>query len=147
MTYKRTWKKVLNKDEKVKYEFSIGGGYRMCGLILGVVIGAVLSFLHIGIWIFLAALFYYGFYLKAANAYAFTNARVIIKRGWLSTTLISIDYKKITDVTVNEPIFDRLITHTGHLTINTAGTSLPEVVLVHITRPYEVKKKLDQLRG
>lgn len=147
MMYKRIWGKLLTKDEKVEYEFSIGKGFRKFGLIAGTIASIfLLKFFGIGILVFLATLFYYAFYLKAANAYAFTNERVIVKRGWLSTTAISIPYEKITDVTAHEPLFDRLITRTGHLTINTAGTSVAEVVLTHITKPYEVKKKLDEFR-
>ena len=146
MIYKRTWKKVLDKDEKLEYEFSIGKGYRMFGLWFWIIIGTLcLAFSFFGLFIILCACFYYGFYLNVSNVYGFTNKRVIIHKGWLSTNITSIDYKKITDVYVNEPIFDRLITKTGHLKINTAGTPKHEVVLTHITRPYEVKKKLNNL--
>ena len=48
---------------------------------------------------------------------------------------------------VNEPFFDKLITHTGDLAINTAGTAEKEVLLRHIERPYDVRKKLDSLKG
>jgi uncharacterized membrane protein YdbT with pleckstrin-like domain len=84
--------------------------------------------------------------MKVANAYAFTNRRVLIHRGWLSTHLLSIDYLKITDVSVREPLMDRLLTKSGHLSINTAGTSRTEVVLKNIDHPYETKKQLDKVR-
>ena len=148
MIYQKIWQKTLNQDEKVEYEFSISQRFRMFGLIIFTIVSVLfINVGGLGILIFLAALFYYKFYLKVANAYALTNQRVIIHRGWLSTKLISIDYQKITDVTVDEPIWDRLVTQSGHLKINTAGTNLPEVVLTHLDRPYEVKKKLDQLRN
>jgi hypothetical protein len=53
----------------------------------------------------------------------------------------------MTDITVREPFLDRLITKTGHLIINTAGTGFQEVILIHIERPYEIKKKLDEIRS
>lgn len=146
MIFKRTWKKVLSENEIIKHEFSIGKGYRIFGVFFWVIISSLVLFFPLNILIFLAALFYYGFYLKVANVYAFTNERVLIHRGWLSTTLVSIDYKKITDVTVDESIFGCYITHTGLLKINTAGTSLPEIVLTHVSRPYELKKILDGLK-
>jgi len=147
MVYEKIWQKILNPDEKIEYEFSIGKRYRMFGLICWGIVSIPLLFLYgIGVLTFLIALFYYGFYLKVANAYAFTNRRIIIHRGWLSTKVISVDYEKITDITVVEPLLDRLITHTGHLAINTAGTTFQEVMLTHIAHPYEIKKKLDHLR-
>jgi uncharacterized membrane protein YdbT with pleckstrin-like domain len=149
MNYEKIWNKTLSPDEKVEYEFSIGNRYRKFFLIIWGIISLPFLFAYdyrFGILIFLIALFYYGFYLKVANAYAFTNKRVLIHRGWLSTNTTSIDYSKITDVYIQEPFFDRLITHTGHIAINTAGTTLYEVILKHIESPYEVKKKLDALK-
>ena len=60
--------------------------------------------------LFLGATFFYGFYFKIANAYAFTDHRVLAHRGWLSTNLVSIDYSKITNVTVEEPFFTKIFT-------------------------------------
>jgi len=55
--------------------------------------------------------------------------------------------KKLLMLLFNEPLLDKVITHTGHLIINTAGTAFPEVILTRISRPHEIKKKLDKLRG
>lgn len=100
----------------------------------------------VGIIIILLSAFYYAFYLKVANAYAFSGDRVLIHKGWLSTKLISTEYQKITNVTVHDPFISRIITKTGTLVIDTAGTSGKEIQLTRIERPYEVKKKLDELR-
>lgn len=147
MKYEKIWEKTLGSDEKVEIEFSIGDRYRKFGLILWGIISLPLLFaMGSGIFVFLIALFYYGYYLKVANAYAFTNKRVLIHRGWLSTHTISVDYSKITDVHITEPFFDRLITHTGNIAINTAGTTTDQIMLKRINAPYEVKKKLDILK-
>jgi uncharacterized membrane protein YdbT with pleckstrin-like domain len=150
MSYEKIWTKTLGPNETVKYDFSVGGRYRKIGLIIWCVVG-VLCLLTvigagIGILIIAFAAFYYGFYLKAANAYAFTDHRVLVHRGWLSTKLISTDYSKITDVTVHEPFFSRVFFHTGSIEIDTAGTNRTDVLLKNIEHPYEVKKKLDELR-
>ena len=148
LQYAAVWQKLLGEDEKIEYEFSIAKRYRVFGIILWTMLSLPLIVIFgLGIVTFLVALFYYGFYVRAANAYAFTNKRVLIHKGWLSTKTISIDYARITDVHVNEPFFDRLITHTGDLAINTAGTTEKEVLLRHIQRPYDVRKKLDSLKG
>ena len=147
MNYDKVWQKILGKDEKVEYTFSIGDRYIKFGLIIwGIISFFLLSAGGFGVFIFLVALFYYAFYLKAANAYAFTNKRVLIHRGWLSTHTICVDYPKITDIHIREPFFDRVITHTGNIATITAGTTIDQIVLQHINAPYEIKKKLDLLK-
>lgn len=148
MTDKNIWAKILSPNEEIKYEFSIGDRYLKIGLIAGCMLGVILLFLvsWFGIVFILIIGFYYGWYLKKANKYAFTNKRVLIHRGWLSTKLISVDYGKITDIEVQEPFLDKWLYETGSLSINTAGTTLKEVVLKYIENPYEIKKKLDELR-
>ena len=145
--YANIWKKILSSNETINHEFSVGDWYRYLYLISGTVTSLLLFKIStwLGAPLLVGVLFYYGFYIKAANAYAFTDKRVLIHRGWLSTTAVSIDYAKITDVIVHEKFLDRLTTRTGHLGINTAGTGAVEVVLKNIERPYEVKKKLDSL--
>ena len=148
MNYEKIWQKTLANDEKVEYEFSIGGKYIKFQLIIwGIVSLPLLLIMGLGLFTFLMTLFYFAFYLKAANAFAFTNKRVLVHRGWLSTHMISVDYSKITDIHVVEPFFDRVLTHTGNIAIITAGTTTDQIVLQHISNPYEVKKKLDALKG
>lgn len=147
MKYEKIWNKTLSADEKVEVEFSIGDRYRNFKLIIwGIISFPFLFIFGMGIIIFLIALFYFGYYLKVANAYAFTNKRVLIHRGWLSTHTISVDYSKITDVHVSESFLDRIITHTGNIIINTAGTNFAEIILRNVKSPYEIKKQLDNLK-
>lgn len=153
MEYTKIWNKVLNPHEEVKHEFSIGKRYRRICLIASLVIGAVflissVSYIRpFGAFLIILVLFYFGFYLRVANAYAFTGDRVLIHRGWLSTKLISTEYQKITDVTVHEPFLKRIIFRVGSIIVNTAGTGTHEIELRNVEHPYEVKKKLDELRA
>jgi hypothetical protein len=152
MHYAHIWAKTLGSDEKVKFEFSISDRYRKVELIVWGIISFVLLLLRTTFWFstgiitFLIALFYYGYYLRVANAYAFTNKRVLIHRGWLSTHTISVDYPKITDIHITEPMSERFITHTGNLAIITAGSTSDQIVLRHVKDPYEIKKQLDVLK-
>jgi uncharacterized membrane protein YdbT with pleckstrin-like domain len=148
MSHAKIWDKVLSDGEKVEYEFTVGNRYLKFGLIIWAIILAptIAGSWKFALVVYLIPLFYYGFYLKAANAYAFTDKRVLMHTGWLSTHLTSIDYRQITDVVVKEPIIDRLLTKTGHIAVNTAGSSGKEVVLMHVTAPYDVKKRLDRIR-
>lgn len=135
------WNKVLSEGEKIEYEFSVGDQFIKFNLIFWLIVSLLL-------WpLALFVIFYYGFYLKKANIYAFTNKRVLIHRGWLSTSLVSIDYNKITDIAVTENFFAKLLTKTGNLIINTASTDTAKVILLNIAVPYEVKKKLDRIRS
>ncbi len=136
------WKKVLGNSEEVKEEFSVGDKYRIFYMIIWLVIS--LPFFTIGAPLFV--LFYFLFYVKRANVYAFTNKRVLIHRGWLSTSLVSIDYNKITDTYVSEPFLQRVFTKSGIISIDTAGTGGQEVVLRNVANPYKLKKLLDELK-
>ncbi len=148
MIDRNIWTKILTSTEEIKYEFSIGKRYLKIRLITTCALGVILLFLvpWLGLILILIFYLYYGFYLKKANRYIFTNKRVLIRRGWLSTKLISIDFNKITDIEVQEPFFEKLFYKTGTISLNTAGTSLKEVILERIENPYKVRKKLDVLK-
>lgn len=165
--YKKIWTKVLSSGEEIKYEFGISDQYiRMSLIFLGIFSAVILIFLFIAftqgssdesvelvllVLMFaipiLAMYFYYGFYLRRANAYAFTNKRVLIHEGWLSTSLNSIDYGKITEIEINEGFFERTFFKTGSMTITTAAQGLYPVILSHIDRPYEIKKQLEKIKS
>jgi uncharacterized membrane protein YdbT with pleckstrin-like domain len=149
MEYEQVWKKVLRADEVVKHEFSIGKRYRTFNMIVWGLVALLFmtGSIGFGVFLFLLVLFYFGFYLRVANAYALTDKRILIHRGWLSTSAVSVEYTNITDVTIQEPFIERLLTKTGNLLINTAGTGAKEVTLTHITAPYEVRKKIDEIRS
>lgn len=143
-----TWGKLLNTGEKIEFEFSIGDTYLKRSLICSLIILVPMALMFhgpISIGILLLVIFLYGFYFKAANTYAFTNRRVLIHRGWLSTNTISIDYAKITDISVKESFGQKTFYKTGEIRINTAGSSSTEAVLKNVERPYEIKKRLAEL--
>jgi len=140
------WEKILGPSETIKYTFSIGTRYCIIGFMFWVALSFLIAGLMlsvdnqlintlgplISILLIIFAIFYYGFYLRIANMYAFTDKRVIIHRGWLSTNTISIDYERITDTVVRERFIENLIMGTGDILVNTAGTGEYEVNLVSI---------------
>ncbi len=151
--YQKIWDKALAPQEELKYEFSISFLYRTFYFGLCLIIGIWLIGMRVyiaGLGIILLSFFYCYFLIPWSNAFALTNKRVLIHRGWLGSNLISIDYDKITDITVEESIIDKFITRSGNLIINTAGTGFSEnkqgQKISHIASPYEVKKKLDAIR-
>lgn len=139
------WEKVLSQGEEIKYEFGLGKNYITITTILKIILGIIFLFIPpIGLVIILLGIFNY-WYLGIANKFAFTNKRVLIYRGWLSTNLISIDYDKITDVVVYEPFINKIVYGIGDISIRTASERQGE--LDYIDQPYEVKKILDSLKG
>lgn len=153
MNYDKVLLKIIGQNEKIEYQFSIGLGYIVFNLLLWSIISLGSIFIYHKLapamppLIFVWAIFYYVFYLRIANVYAFTDRRILIYRGWLSTNLVSIDYSQITDVIVEENFFSKILTNTGFLTISTAGTIGGGVKLKHIRQPYQLKKILDDLRS
>lgn len=164
---KKVLEKILNTNEEVKYQFSLGERYLKITKIVTIAIGSlvllimglfVLPIFDIsGIFILiiiaillvllvLFSLFYFNWYLKRANIYIITNRRMLVHRGWLSTRLISADFNKISDVKVAQPFIDRVIYKAGVLKINTAGMEAHPIVLSHIERPYKIKRKLNEIR-
>ena len=146
MSNNKIWDKILSSGEEIKFEFSLGDRYVNVAKYALIILGIPLLFLYgLGI-IFIIGGFVWGWYLKRANNFAFTNKRVLVLKGWLSTNLTSVDYDKITDVKVEQSFFDRIVFKTGRLIIDTAGTGFQEIVLINIENPYEIKKKLDSTR-
>ncbi len=139
------WGKVLGQNEKLEFEFSVSDKYSNFSFIAWSIISVPLLFTAgLGVITFLISLFYFKFYLKRANIYGFTQKRILIHRGWLSTNMISVDYDKITDIRVSESFMEKS-TKTGRLKINTSGSGNTEIILDRIESPYEIKKKLDDL--
>ena len=149
MQNEKIWEKVLGSDEKIEYEFSIGDRYLKVFFVVSSIIIAFFFFTvdkYSATVLFALVWFYSSFYARVANVYALSNKRILMHTGWLSTNLVSVEYSKITDIVVGEPFFERFITRSGYLKINTAGTSSEEIILNHIEEPFEVKKKIDALK-
>ena len=122
-----SWKKHLHRDEKLVAEFGVGKGYLRFLLIFGLVtLPVILGFFILGRY----------FYLLWGRKYAFTSNRIISLEGWFVTHLVSIDYSQVTDVQTRRNIFDRYITATGTVIINTAGQELDEITLNEVEDPH-----------
>lgn len=164
---KKILEKILSPGEEIKYQFSFGERYLKIMKIATITIGSFVL-LAIGVAIFLIfniseiiilviiaiplvllilySLLYFDWYLKRANIYIITNKRILIHKGWLSTRLISADFRQITDIKVFQPFLDKLIYKTGVLKINTAGMEAHPIILFHIEGPYKIKRKLNEIR-
>jgi uncharacterized membrane protein YdbT with pleckstrin-like domain len=140
MNYQKTFDKILAPGEQVIEYFSIADG--LWKLLLGITIFILLPTLFMGIGIILIplAIFYFAYYLRISTLYIYTNKRIIIHKGWLSSAMASVDYDKITDIFVVEPFFERILTHAGDMRISSASGA--GILLMSINSPYEKKKRL-----
>lgn len=147
MTQQKIWDKILSQGETIQFQFSISKRYRYFGLLVGSILSLFLFLAGpVGLLVLFFVIFYFAYYLKLSYNYALTNQRIIVRRGWFSINTISIDYDKITDVLVKENFWERILTGSGDVIINTAGINQPEIVLEHIASPNEIKKKIDEIK-
>ncbi len=107
------------------------------------------SIISLVIFLFLFSpflMFYHLFYIHTSNLFVLTDRRIIVKRGWLNTTIKSVNYDRITDVAVEQSFLDKVLYDTGTLFISTAGGDGYELELNCISRPHEMKKDLSDLK-
>lgn len=158
MNYQNIWKKLLNTNEQLQYEFSVSGVFRSLSLafwlalslfigVIGLLVFSLTIEIAVGAVIVLSFFgwFYFIFYLPRANAYCLTDKRVIIHRGWLSSAAISMFYGRITDITVMQTVWQKLITNDGTVMVNSAGAAGHEIVLYNIHNPYNIKQRIGNL--
>jgi len=140
------WNTILAPEEVVQRDFTISLQYRniVVGFIL--IAGIVVFFqsFYIGIVIVLLGGLYW-LYLSNAKHYAFTDKRVVLVDSFFGKSVVSIDYKQITDIEVYQSAMDQL-GGWGTLVINTAGTHVPEVRISFLANVDAVKQQLDEIR-
>ena len=148
MRYRKIWEKVLRPEEKVIKEFSLAKKYI---IFIQIIIAFFVLIYFFIFWpisiLFLLGIPLAGWYLRKSNVYCLTEKRILVHRGWLSTQLISVNYKKITDIVIQEPFLEKVLFQSGHISINTAGSDLPEIILKHIEKPHQIRKKIDKIKN
>jgi membrane protein YdbS with pleckstrin-like domain len=148
------WHDTLTPDEFVLHEFSVSNRFRLFGFGFWSVMALLLVSINsrsalvilVAIVIVLWAMFYFGFYLPRAYNYAFTNRRVLAQQGWLNTQSISVNYNRITDVSTRERFLGRLLTNSGTLIINTAGTGTHEIIMPYVESPRRQRQILERIQ-
>jgi membrane protein YdbS with pleckstrin-like domain len=91
-------------------------------------------------------LFYHLYFLRTANTFVMTDRRIIVKRGWLNTSVKSVNYDRITDVSVEQSFLDKIFYGSGTLSVSTAGGDGYELELNCVSHPHELKKNLYDLK-
>ena len=85
---------------------------------------------------------YYLWYIPISNVYILTNKRIAVKRGWLSTEIVTYSYEKITDIFVAQSFVDRFLFGMGIIKVDTAGKGQYDMVLENIHNPERLKAKI-----
>lgn len=148
MTQNNKWEKDVTEGEKIELDFGISAAYSKSCIIASIVLGLLLMYPYgEGIVIIIGGILFFGFHERKANNYALTNKRILIKQGLLHNSTTSVEYHQITDITISEPFFERFITGSGTIAINTAGSSVAEAHLKHVANPQEIKKKIFEFKG
>jgi len=76
------------------------------------------------------------------TCYFVTNHRIYKRSGTFFTSLYFANRVDITDMKINQSIFEKIIFNTGTILINTKGGPEYEVILKRVNAPYKIKKKV-----
>jgi uncharacterized membrane protein YdbT with pleckstrin-like domain len=149
---KKIKEKIISPQEKILAEFGVAKIYSGFWIFLGfliLIISVIVSLFYISdFWLailFGLALIFYGFYLRLAYFYFITDKRLVYYYQFLHTQLISVDYQKITDLSVKENFLEKIFFGSGNLAINTAGGPKEEIIFSHIDNPHFIKRKIDEI--
>ncbi len=85
-------------------------------------------------------------YFRLSNNYYLTDKRIIIRNGFFAIDIKTIEYNRITDMETKQNFFERFVSFSGDLTVNTAGGDELEIELYNIDSPTELKANINTLR-
>jgi len=154
------WSRFLLAKEEVIHDFGVSRWYITIFFLLPSILlmaVAIFSFLNEYLIVclllaFIALVFFVpAIYLAYFVHYVVTSQRVISREGIFHKKFIAVDLPSITDVTISEAFLERLITKSGIIGLNTAGSHHIELSLRHISRPFnrrkDIYKHLGELTG
>lgn len=149
------WERFLTPGEELLHTFGIARRYIFVVYVLPALASFAASILlppafplpvrfifAVGGLGFLLLAFFLTFFVR----YAITNKRVMGRVGVLARGFRGIDFVYITDLTIKESWIDLLITRTGSVGINTAGSPGIELTLQHVARPFDIRRDIHKHR-
>jgi uncharacterized membrane protein YdbT with pleckstrin-like domain len=80
-----------------------------------------------------------------SHHFVLTNRRVVLREGFLNIRISSVFYDKVTHITVDQGILDRIILGHGTVIIDTSGSSGDELILKYVAQPIKFKNVLENL--
>ena len=76
-----------------------------------------------------------------SSSYRLTDQRLFVRRGWLAKHVNELELYRVKDVVVDQNVLQRLLGY-GTITVLAADDTTPEVDLVGISSPTEVKEMI-----
>jgi len=76
-----------------------------------------------------------------SSSYRLTTQRLFVRRGWLAKHVNELELYRVKDVVVDQGLLQRLLGY-GDITVMADDDSTPEVNMVGISRPTEVKETI-----
>lgn len=111
--------------------------------LLGIIFGILFPIFYLFFW-FLAFLFFIYIELyRRGIIYYLTNMRIIQEKRFISRSIASTLYSKITDVYLTQGLIERSI-NIGKIMINTPGTPHFEFKLIGINDPISIKRFIEK---
>lgn len=156
---------VFQPNERIVQEFSISNrlftflllaavllvvGFPFVGWLLVALFGQALTagllvtFVIIGL-ILGAGIVGYALYFRWARHYILTNERVLATTGWIAQNTDSVNYEYITNIDVEQDVFERIILQTGLVKIESASAAVDVVRLDRVDQPYQIAAMIRQL--
>lgn len=142
-----SWNTVLAPQETIQKEFTISLRYRKLVFATIIILSIAALFLvswYAGLLLFVVGGLYW-WYINAAKHYVLTNTRLVLVQSFPGVDAISIDYKQITNIEIEQSVVDQ-IGKWGTIVINTAGEDGPTARISFIENPLMIKQALDQVR-
>lgn len=148
--HEKYWQRVLLPGESIVFCFGVSGLYLILfwmipamvmsamavySLFINVILGFLLGIVAVIMYI---PVIYQRYFVH----YVITDHRVMTTVGILHKTFVTADLPSVTDVTIDESFLERVLTQTGVVGINTAGSNLMEVHFNHVKRPFALRKEI-----
>lgn len=148
--HKKYWKRFLLPDENIIHLFGVSKRYIVVFWIIPAFALFVLMIFMGSISIILGVLMAFAFlsttlpiiYLRYFVHYAITDQRVMTREGILHKEFITADLPSVTDITVNESFFERVLARTGEIGVNTAGSDFVELHFRHVRKPLLIRSDI-----
>jgi uncharacterized membrane protein YdbT with pleckstrin-like domain len=83
--------------------------------------------------------------ISKSHRFILTTRRIILREGFFKVKVSSVLYDKVTHISVDQSLFDRLVLRHGTIVIDTSGSSGDELVLKYVDEPIKFKNILEHL--
>lgn len=148
--HQKYWQQFLLPNERLLHAFGVSSAYIIVFwslpllALLGLALASAASspplagLLAIGALGLLLPITYLSLFIH----YAITDRRVLAREGVLHKRFVTVELHSITDITIQEPFLERLLTKTGTIGVNTAGSPQIELFYRHVHRPFRLRQDI-----